>query len=236
MPNWHPHELNFITAHYGRGTTPFQMCPPSLFGEIARINSLRAQRAVMAHNDNQSQLEEEEEAQTILQRIHGFSPEQWAESKPAANDDWRLVGRIYQAALTIYCTRSLHTLPIRPSPTDNLLNAQSELHAITQQLLLHELLGIALANNRIQRFLLWPLIVHGVEACHGHGDGRTREFVKEQLCEMSRQVGSYAPLAAKGVLERFWASGETGWDACFDRPYLFLNQFAVDMIGISPEP
>jgi hypothetical protein len=235
MANWHPHELDFITAHYGRGTTPFQMCPPSLFGEIARINCLRAQRAAMAHHNNQSRLEKDEEAaHTILRRIHSFSPEQWAKSKPAANDDWCLVGRIYQAAVAIYCTRSLQTLPITHPFRDSWLEAQNELLTITQQLLLHELLGTALTNNRIQRFLLWPLIVHGVEACNG--DGRTRTFVREQLCEMSRQVGSYAPLAAKGVLERFWASGETSWDACFGRPYLFLNQFAVDMIGISPEP
>jgi hypothetical protein len=231
MPNWHPHELDFITAHYGRGTTPFQMCPPPLFGEIARINSLRARHAAaVAHNNNQPQ-PQEEEAHAILQRIHTFSPNHWASSKPAANDDWHLVGRIYQAAVAIYCTQSLPPSP--PSSLPN--NPQSALHNITPpQVLLHELLGTALANNRIQRFLLWPLVVHGVEACHG--DGRTRAFVQEQLCEMSRQVGSYAPLAAKGVLERFWASGGTGWDACFERPYLFLNQFAVDMIGISPEP
>jgi hypothetical protein len=234
MPNWHPHELDFITTHYGRGTTPFQMCPPPLFSEIAKINSLRGARhaaAVVAPHDNQPQLINEEAPVAILQRIHTFSPSHWAASKPAANDDWRLVGRIYQAAAAIYYTRSLP-----PSPASSFPTTQTASHnTTTQQALLHELLGTALANNRIQRFLLWPLVVHGVEACRGDGR-RTRTFVQEQLCEMSRQVGSYAPLAAKGVLERFWASGETDWDACFERPCLFLNQFAVDMIGISPEP
>lgn len=198
------------------------MCPPTLFGEVARINCLRAQ-AVAGDND------EAQEAYEMLNRIHNFSPEQWAESKPAAWEDWRLVGRIYRAAVALYCIRSLQSSSVFP-PVDGVLSE----HCTSHTQALHAFFDAALPNHRIQRFLLWPLVVLGVEASRGYGGGRS--FVKEQLGEMSRQVGSYAPLAAKGVLERFWASGGTGWDACFDRPYLFLNQFAVDMVGISPDP
>ncbi|KAK4155337.1 C6 zinc finger domain-protein [Chaetomidium leptoderma] len=215
-------ELDFIIENYGCGVTPFHTCPPSLFGEMARINSIRA-HACVGHNQSQ-------EAYTILGRINNFTVEPWANSKPAANEDWSLVGRIYQAAVALYCIRSLQSLSILPS--DDLLSAQCAAH--TQRL--HELLGTALPNQRVQRFLLWPLVVLGVEASHGYASGCNRPFVQEQLCEMSQQVGSYAPLAAKRVLERFWVSGATSWDACFDQPYLFMNQFAVDMAGVAPDP
>lgn len=76
--------------------------------------------------------------------------------------------------------------------------------------------------------MLWPLVVLGVEAAD-LGRMAIREFVKEQLEGMSRHAGTYVPLTAKSVLERFWASGKTSWDSCFDRPYVFTTQIAVDM-------
>lgn len=80
--------------------------------------------------------------------------------------------------------------------------------------------------------MLWPLVVLGVEAVNG--DLEMRSFVEKQLPEMSRQVGTSVPLTAKAVIERFWASGETRWDACFDRPYVFVTQIAVDLQQLIP--
>lgn len=55
-----------------------------------------------------------------------------------------------------------------------------------------------------------------------------REFVRMQLAELGWHMGSCVPLTAKAVLERFWASGKTDWDACFATPYVFTGQIAVD--------
>ena len=74
--------------------------------------------------------------------------------------------------------------------------------------------------------MLWPLIVLGVEAVNG--SLATRAFVQEKLPEMNRSTGMLAPLTAKGVLQRFWDSGRTDWDSCFDSPYALIMVPAVD--------
>jgi hypothetical protein len=93
------------------------------------------------------------------------------------------------------------------------------------------MLAQAVTSPRLKSFTLWPLVVLGVEAAgeRGHGGrGGMRDFVAAQLPVLSREVGTYVPLTAKGVLERFWASGGTGWDKCFGRGYAFVTQLAVD--------
>lgn len=67
----------------------------------------------------------------------------------------------------------------------------------------------------------------GVEAAHSGND--VRIFVLRNLEELSRSVGTYIPLTGKDVLERFWASGSTDWDSCFDKPYAFVMQPSVDV-------
>lgn len=67
----------------------------------------------------------------------------------------------------------------------------------------------------------------GVDAVNG-GAGM-RSFVVEQLFEISHYTGTYMPLSAKKVLEKFWGSGEMRWDACFDRPYAFATLMGVDV-------
>ena len=66
----------------------------------------------------------------------------------------------------------------------------------------------------------------GVQAVDGGADMRT--FVREHLVNLSTVSGTYGPLAAKEVLESFWASGKTEWDACFDKPYMFTNILTVN--------
>lgn len=82
-------------------------------------------------------------------------------------------------------------------------------------------------SPRLKTFFLWPLIVLGVAAVHSGNDMRI--FVIKHLEEMSRNVRTYIPLTGKDVLERFWASGRTDWDACFDKPYAFVVQASVDV-------
>ena len=199
------------------------MCPPLLFGEIIKINDIRM-RATKYESTGAEDLSHE--AYRSLSHIHEFSPEQWAESKPSSKEDWMLVGKVYQAAVTLYCIYSLQSLSVLPQ--------SSSLRACctTYSQLLQVLLTEALSSPRIKRFMLWPLVLLGMAAVNG--GTAMRHFVEKQLPEMSRHVGTYVPLTAKGILERFWASGETRWDACFDRPYVFATQIAVDLSRILP--
>ncbi|PCG96518.1 Protein of unknown function DUF3468 [Penicillium occitanis (nom. inval.)] len=89
------------------------------------------------------------------------------------------------------------------------------------------LLSEAMPSPRLKTFFLWPLIVLGVAAVHNSNNMRI--FVIKHLEEMSRNLGTYIPLTGKDVLEGFWASGRTEWDACFDKPYAFVMQASVDV-------
>ena len=221
MTGLYPHELDFVLEQYGDTISPFQMCPLPLFAEIIKINHLRMR--AMEHASTEAR-DISQEGYKILSRIHGFSPEELAQSKPASKEDWILLGSIYQAAVALYCISSLQSLAAFPATSS--LRARCAAHG----LVLQELLNEALSSPRIKRFMLWPLVVLGVEAVHS--DASMRAFVEKQLPEMSRHIGTYVPLMAKSVLESFWASGETHWDACFDRPYAFVTQIAVDVSNI----
>lgn len=215
-------ETGFILERFGSGVFAFQMCPTPLFAEIIKINHLRARASKQDLAELNGLINE---AYNILCRIHDFSSEKWAQSKPSSKEDWMLLGNMYQAAVVLYCILSLQSLSILPRTS--FLRASCTAHGQHLQ----QQFNKAQLSLRIKRFTLWPLVVLGVEAVNG-GAGM-RAFVREQLPEMSRHVGSYVPLTAKDVLERFWASGETHWDACFDRPYVLVTQIAVDLSGLT---
>lgn len=222
-PCSHLYELDSIIREYADTTFGFQMCPTALFGEIVEINRLRAQAA--KHEATEADALSLE-AYTILERIHNFSSEHWASSKPASKEDWILIGNIYQAAVAIYCISSLQSLLVLP------LTYQLRARCAAHGEILHNLLNEALVSPKIKRFMLWPLVVLGAEATNAGAE--MRSFVANQLPGMGSHTGSYVPHTAKMLLERFWASGETNWDACFDRPYVFATQIGVDLRGVSP--
>ncbi|XBQ89183.1 hypothetical protein V6000_004782 [Aspergillus fumigatus] len=211
-------ESDFILENLGNGVFDFQMCPKPLFAEIIRINHLRVQ-AWKQSPTRPGPLAQE--AYGVLNRINTFSSERWADSKPSSKEDWRIVGESYQAAVSLYCILSLQSLSVLP------LNPSLRASCASCGRLLQDLLNEALSSPRIKRSVLWPLVVLGVLAVNG-GAGM-RAFVREHLPEMSRHIGSYVPLMAKALLEKFWASGETSWDACFDKPYTVVTQIAVDL-------
>lgn len=223
MTNFHTQQLKVIMEQYDAGPYPFQMCPPTLFAEIIKINHIRMQAAEI----EPTMIEDfSQEAFKILKCVSAFSPQLWAESKPSSKQDWVLLGNVYQAAVTLYCILSLQSVTIFP------FEPSLRTCCATQGRLLQELLTQTLSSPRTRRYMLWPLILLGVEAVNW--DEIMRSFVEEQLLHLSRYVGSRAPLVAKDILGRFWTSGETRWDACFDRPYVFISQLAVDMSRILP--
>ena len=199
------------------------MCPPPLFADIVRINHLRM-RATEQINEPAGAETLSEEAYELLGRIRRFSSNDWAQSKTSSKQEWILIGNVYQAAVALYCLSSLQSLSVLPAITS--LQSQYAVHGQ----FLRTLLAEGLTSPKIKRYMLWPLVVLGVVAVHDHegGGGAMRAFVAEQLPALSRDGGTYVPFTAKGVLDAFWASGKTGWDACFDRPYAFTMQIAAD--------
>lgn len=216
--------VEFLLEKYGAAVSPIHMCPLPLFAEIIKINHLRMRTISCDFFLIEDRWGEGFE---ILERIHGFSSEQWASSKPLHQDDWVLIGKVYQAATALYCILSLQSLTVLPETPD--LRACCAAHGQTLWLLL----DVGLSCPRTRRSLIWPLVLLGVEAAHG--GPKIRAFVSEKLPELSYDAGTYVPLMAKSVLESFWNSGETRWDACFDRPYVFTSQIAVDTSRLSPD-
>lgn len=218
MAESHFEDLDTIVNSYGQKLFSFQMCPPPLFAEIIRTNHLRM-RAVESGNAEAER--HMQEAHDILDRIRTFSPREWSESKPCSRGGWMLVGSIYQAAVSLYCILSLQSLSVLP------LNSGMRALCAEQGRLLHMQLTSAMASPTTRYSMIWPLVMLGVQAAND--DALIRVFVSEKLAELRYHVGSHVPMVAKAVLERFWALGETHWDACFDRPYAFVTQIAVDM-------
>ncbi|KAL6814902.1 fungal-specific transcription factor domain-containing protein [Trichoderma sp. SZMC 28015] len=215
--------LKFLPQQYITTVSPIQLCPVALFIEIIKINHLRTR---VTRPDAAGTEAFKKESFEILERINCFSPHRLALSKSSNQEVWALVGLVYQAAVALYCILSLQSLSILPETPA--LRAQCATHGRLMQTLLVE----ALASKSLKRFMIWPLVVLGVEAVHS--DAPMRAFVAKELSELSQSVGSYVPLTAKRVLGEFWASGKTRWDACFDRPYVFTGQIAVDTSGLMP--
>ncbi|KAH0526044.1 hypothetical protein TsFJ059_009425 [Trichoderma semiorbis] len=215
--------LKFLPQQYITTVSPIQLCPVTLFIELIKISHLRM-RATRPDAANTKTFKTE--SFEILECVNRFSPHRLAQSKSSNHEVWALVGLVYQAAVALYCILSLQSLSILPET--QALRVQCATHGRLMQTLLVE----ALESKSLKRFMIWPLVVLGVEAVHG--DAAMRAFVAKELSELSQSVGSYVPLTAKRVLRDFWASGKTRWDACFDRPYVFTGQIAVDTSGLMP--
>lgn len=191
---------------------PYTLCPRELFVEILQINQLRtkASAAMLLFDiDPVHALE----AQDLVVRIEAFSPEAWAQAGTLYSE-WLMVGSIYKAAVSLYCTLSLQSLTILP-PTVSLHRSQTG----KGDLLLSSV-RCALQTPRIARHMVWPLVVAGVEAIHR--SEATKRWIEASLQDLSRLLGTSCPLKACAVLKRYWKGGVAGWDECFDRAYVFI--------------
>ncbi|KAL6710639.1 hypothetical protein ACN47E_008687 [Coniothyrium glycines] len=191
---------------------PYTLCPPELFSDIMRVNELRLKASASMINC-EIDPDHELEAHDLLRRIERFDPEDWAQPG-AFVDEWVLIGTIYQAALAIYTTMSLQSLTVLPSTLE--MNQMRSVHGDR----LNKLLMKAVKCPRVHRFLVWPLVVAGVEAIYRSEAVRYR--IGQNLAELSRILGTSSPLKARAVLKRYWKKEEPGWDECFDSPYVFI--------------
>ena len=218
----HFEALDFMQEHYRFATTPTQMFPAQLLAEVSKINYLRLQAKIKKEF---SEKDLSKEAYDTLDCIEAFSPEEPAQSKSSSKEDWIRIGTVYRSATALYCILSLQSVSVFPE------NSALRVTCVTHGQVLLRHLPESLSSARTKRFMLWPLVLLGVEAVHSCM--ATRTFVSKQLPELSRSVGTSIPLTAKSVLESFWASGHKRWDACFDRPYPFTMQIVVDVSQVS---
>lgn len=191
---------------------PYTLCPRELYIEILQIGQLRskASAAMLLYDADPAH---SLEAHDLIARIDAFSPEDWAQAGPLYSE-WLLMGQIYQAAVSLYCSMSLQSLTVLP-PSVSLQKAQEEKGNV-----LLSSVRIALQDPRMARHMVWPLVVAGVEGIHR--SQATKDWIEASLGDLSRLLGTSCPLKASAVLKRYWKSGVAGWDSCFDRAYAFI--------------
>ncbi len=200
--------LDLLVDLYNEILFPVFPCPLYLFLEIVNINDLRYRFSTAPP---MADLElYVSEANELLERIVNFSPETWAKSNESFFEEWLLMARISQSAVFLYCVSSLRALLV-PVPVLKLKHQA--------QLLL--LLKTGLESQRLKRCIMWPLVVAGAGLVDSSLE--EREWVDKRLLEMSQIMGTYSPLIARVVLKKFWYSGKTEWDECFDEPRIFIS-------------
>ncbi|KAL2823284.1 C6 zinc finger domain-containing protein [Aspergillus cavernicola] len=217
-------ELYLMVKQYGGNGYGFQMCPTPLFAEIVKINHIR-NRISKPNCTNEDDFQKN--AYEVLRRVYNFSPAAWIESNEYLTEESRLIVDIYQSAVALYCMSSLQS--IGALPPDPLLRNNCDM----ERRILHGLLERAL-RQRPHGYTFWPLMVLGVRAVDG--GPALRAFVRENMIDLSASSGTYSPLAAKEILGRFWASGRTEWDACFDKPHMFTTVLTVNRGQLPTRP
>ena len=190
---------------------PYLLCPPTLFSEIIRVNRLRWEvRNAPFDDPSQHTLD----AHDILARVEAFEPEDWAQPGEH-HEEWQLIGSIYQSAIALYCTMSLQAMGALPDSLEMVT-----MRSIHGERLLENLKASTLSRH-LRKFSLFPLCVLGVEAGF-HDQPSTRTWIERRLEEHSRLLGTSSPLKARAVLRRYWQRKRSGWDECFDGPYVFI--------------
>ncbi|KAJ0360145.1 hypothetical protein COL154_007732 [Colletotrichum chrysophilum] len=192
------------------GYYPFLPCPVDLFTDIIRINYLRYLIATDSLPEDMGTPQSASE--DLIEDVIEFSPETWVETRDAdVKEELLLMAQAYQSAIALYAISSLQGLRALPSSAG--WRAVRTIHYGRLISLLEKAAEAPLMKNCVE----WPLIVAGFEASTGSATGRV--MVVKQLVSMSQDLGTYLPLAAVGMLEKFWSSGKRTWDDCFDEPY-----------------
>ncbi|EFQ25915.1 C6 zinc finger domain-containing protein [Colletotrichum graminicola M1.001] len=192
------------------GYYPYLPCPVELFIDIIDINRLRFLASRQGAKGTT-----QPEAEDLLTKITDFSPESWSESKEKLREEHLMMAQIYQSAVVLFGISSLQSAGAFSSSAG--WAAVKKIHPGR----LFSLLKTSATSDILKHCATWPIIVAGFEA---KSLGSTlRAFLFCRLEEASRDLGVYLPLAAKEVLERFYASPGNQWDDCFDSPRALIT-------------
>lgn len=226
--------IDCIDGLYGEGMLICVPCPTKLLAEVIHISHFRSLRheQVAPLSDG---TDGHRESSDILPRILSFSPGPWAlevcarvaseaksvvggkePSSPPDTWDWESIGRIYQAAVALYCMASL------PDSTDD-CDTSLDLRSVLRDSLLQDLKQTSTdPNAQLRKLVLWPLTILGLEL--DGSDEAAQRFIISEMEWNSATMGIASPLVAKDLLEKVWLSHGgrgTPWESLFDRPYVF---------------
>ncbi len=195
-------------------------CPSSLFLAIRRITRLRIALAagVSIHNLIPT-------ATLIAHQVHEYSPDSWVETYTIPPPEVSaLYARAFKLATILYALLSLPATLSQPFAQQVGQGQSDASQGISDaRIYYRKLLWDAVVFG--ERGLIssppgrmcWPLAVLGV-ACYD-STAQEHNTITSLLAEMrgSPSIDS-GPALLLDTLPRFWASGKTAWDDCFDTP------------------
>lgn len=227
------------------GTETCVPCPNDLFDALIQINYLRAV-SICSVCDDSSGISFTTSVQTLLERILSFSVTEWAERKALeygtdtvvalaksnpgflqpSLDNWLRIASVFHAATILYAIRSL-ALDI-PSLllAQTLLDPDSphisvdDLHESTRQTLyktIHAIFSSQKEDEKIiQKVIVWPLFVAGIEAGDYDDAADEREFISRKLRSLSTYLVGLNIRDAEAFLRCYWHRNSTkGYSSSF---------------------
>ncbi|ATY61478.1 C6 finger domain [Cordyceps militaris] len=186
---------------HGQILHPSFPCPTYLFEGIIETNNLR----VKMHSD--PSLGHFTAALTILQRIDAFQPTAWTEAAYELPNipEVPLMASVYQLAVGLFCLMALQYAGL------------GSLDKAERRSSLLALLKAAWKLEHCRDALNWPLAVAGCALADG-GTLSDQAFICQCLQDAAQHVFAVHPLVIIARLRRFWTSGMTHWDKCWDEP------------------
>jgi hypothetical protein len=170
----------------------------------------------------------------ILDSLQHFNPYQWACGLPSKYvpdaESWTLLATCYQAASTLYLLQS-HTSTADGKDRDELPNhTRSSIYHILLKSIT-ELFDRRLQGGMHYKFILWPMVICGIEAAARRGR-IDLEFLCSSLETTTLELGTLGMREAAEFLENVWTDCELrrshsdcytiDWDDTFKRAPVFL--------------
>ncbi|KAF3051089.1 hypothetical protein E8E11_001317 [Didymella keratinophila] len=200
--------------------------PEAVVRSVATINISRAPK----HRDVQSEQEQlgnKASTDAILGSLQAFDPTDWALQRPrhvsSQATSWALLATCFQAAAVLYLIRTSYT-------GTNQDTADLFYGRLTK--CIRALYGLRQEGGTLYKYILWPMVVCGVEAILQSDEQQTKS-----LCELLEQttmdLGTLSMREAAVFLHELWlASTQTvlepshqprkDWDTIFAPAPLFL--------------
>ncbi|KAL7806808.1 hypothetical protein V8C44DRAFT_367708 [Trichoderma aethiopicum] len=216
-------DVDDVMALYEIGSSPLFYCPAPLFREIFLINRLRLEGASAALSSSSSSdpLSEHSNSSSchVLERIDAYSVPPIPQTPGIDNQKAQnllFVSLLFKSAVAVFASLTLPCTS-RCCPSHKPCAQVHEAHRAN----LFHLLDTTSEFLPLLDHILWPVVVAGTAAATGSVEDR-------MLVEMYLLNGARDPFtggctgSALATMRRFWGSGRTRWDECFDQPHAWM--------------
>lgn len=197
--------------------------PVSLVVIARHITEVRVQAASKAATSSALQYR----MQQLFREIDNFDPNAWAENVDFYQGDVTpAIGQIFQIATRLHSIVALPASIIAPALVivypglagSGTLRSVCDSVRISQRAKLLARLRDTWPSLGDTENMDWPLLVAGVALADGPAEDK--EYVARLLDGLWQgPLDDVTSLLAREKLRRFWRSGLSGWEDCFDEPF-----------------